>query len=464
MHLEPYRRVLAVPGFRSLALIALVARIPVTATSVTLTLYVVRDLGRGYTAAGAVGAAATIAAALAGPLFGRLIDRHGLRPALILGTVGEIVFWSTAPFLPYAGLLVFAAVAGLIRLPIFSITRQSISVLVPENQRRQAFALDSMGVELSFMIGPALATLMVTGWSGRTTMLTLAVAMAAAGIALIILDPKVRTRDQEKGPQSAAATAAREKPAPARAAWFGRQIMFQFAIVAAATLTLSGSDIAIVARLRETDQLRWAGVVIAVWCAASLIGGFIFGLVRGQVSPLILIGTMCLLTIPVGLGHGWMLLCLTLVPCGLFCAPSLAGSVNAVSSLAPERNRGEIMGWHGASMTLGTAVGAPLSGAVIDQTGPALGFAVVGTIGLLIIVLAALFVRGTNRRTADRGSSRYTTTPVATFGYTSTMTVVPPDSWRICRYTRSRRPWARKGSVPDSSLRSAGSIHQKGNV
>ena len=48
--------------------------------------------------------------------------------------------------------------------------RQSIAALVPEDQRRPAYALDSMSVELSFMVGPALAVALATAVSAQTTM------------------------------------------------------------------------------------------------------------------------------------------------------------------------------------------------------------------------------------------------------------------------------------------------------
>jgi hypothetical protein len=49
---EPYRRVLAIPGARTLLLVGLVARIPVMAGGLTLTLYVVTGLKLGFLQAG----------------------------------------------------------------------------------------------------------------------------------------------------------------------------------------------------------------------------------------------------------------------------------------------------------------------------------------------------------------------------------------------------------------------------
>src|SRR5882672_7711401 len=72
MTVEPYRRVLAIPGVRALLLVGLVARIPVAATGLTLTLRVVNSLKLGFFQAGLVGAAATVGVAVGAPVAGRL--------------------------------------------------------------------------------------------------------------------------------------------------------------------------------------------------------------------------------------------------------------------------------------------------------------------------------------------------------------------------------------------------------
>jgi hypothetical protein len=59
MFLEPYRRVLAIPGTKTLLLVGVIGRIPVIAVALTSTLYVVGDLRLGFLSAGLVGAAAT---------------------------------------------------------------------------------------------------------------------------------------------------------------------------------------------------------------------------------------------------------------------------------------------------------------------------------------------------------------------------------------------------------------------
>ncbi|HEX2771027.1 MAG TPA: MFS transporter, partial [Micromonosporaceae bacterium] len=135
MTLKPYREALALPGIRSLLFVAILARVPVMAAGVTLTLHVVLELGRGYAAAGLVGTALTVGAAVGAPWLGRLVDRHGLRPVLAVSTVAEAVFWAAAPVLPYPALLGAAFFGGLLQLPVFSVVRQSIAAITPMHQR-----------------------------------------------------------------------------------------------------------------------------------------------------------------------------------------------------------------------------------------------------------------------------------------------------------------------------------------
>ncbi|MCI4064572.1 MFS transporter [Micromonospora sp. R77] len=390
MNMKPYREALALPGLRSLLLVSVLARIPLTAAGVVLTFHVVLDLGRGYGAAGLVGAASTVGAALGSPLLGRLVDRRGLRPVLALTTVAEGVFWFSAPTLSYPVLLPAAFLAGLLALPVFSVVRQSVAALVPAERRRPAYALDSMSVELSFMVGPALAVALATAVSPRTTLWAVGAGMVAAGVGFWLLDPPIRSAGEPVGPQ-------RRVP---RREWLTPRLLAVLAVSLAATLVLGGTDVAVVAVLRASGEVGWTGVVLAMWAVASLVGGFAYGAVSRSFSPLVLVAALSLCTIPVGLGGAhWWLLCLTLVPAGALCAPSIAATSDAVSRLAPAGVRGEAMGLHGSAVTVGIAVGAPLAGAVIDASLPLWGFVVTGAIGALV-TLAVLPVELRHRRSA----------------------------------------------------------------
>lgn len=383
MHIAPYRQVLAMPGMRSLMLLAIVARVPIVAAPITLTLHVVLDLDRGYAAAGLLASVLTLASTVGGPLLGRLIDRRSLRTALLVSTVAEIIFWSMAPVLPYPVLLGAGAVLGLLTMPVFSVVRQSIAALVPADSRRPAYAIDSMAVELSFMVGPALAVLLVTQLSATVTMYLVGASIVLAGIGLYIQNPPVRTADEE-------AEAGVRVP---RRQWLKPAFLALLVLTAATTAVLAATDIALVAELRASGDMGWIGLVMAMWALYSIIGGFVYGSLRRAVPTVVLVALIGLFTMPISLVNGVLLLALALIPAGALCAPSLASSADAVSRLVPAGARGEAMGLYNSALTLGLAIGAPLAGAVVDAAGPSWGFVAVGAVTTTIALVVWPFAR-----------------------------------------------------------------------
>jgi len=386
--LAPYRRVLALPRVRSLVLVTLLARIPVGAASVALTLHVVLSLGGGFGAAGALGAAMTVGTALGAPLTGRMTDRHGLRRTLLVTTLAQGAFWLIAPSLPYLVLVPAAFFGGLLSLPLFSVSRQSLAALVPEDRRRTAYSLDSMAVEVSFMVGPAAGVLLATQLSTKVALLAMGASMMLSGLLLYVLDPPVRSDAELREAEGQA-------PVPRRQWITGRLVVILMAS-AGATLVLSGTDIGIVATLRHAGELKWSGLVIAIWCCWSLAGGFVHGSLPRSLPALALMELLCVLTIPVGLAGDWWSLALALIPAGAMCAPTIAATGEVISRLAPAAVRGEAMGLHGSALTAGLALGAPLVGVVVDRWSPTMGFAVAGASGALLGVIGLAL--GTMRR------------------------------------------------------------------
>ncbi|MFE3448188.1 MFS transporter [Nonomuraea sp. NPDC059194] len=389
MAIEPYRRLLKLPGVRTLLLVGLLARIPATATAMALTLHVVNGLKLGFGEAGLVAMASTIGMAVGSPLSGRFVDKHGLRPVLAVTTVAQVAFWATAWLLPYAVLVPAAGVAGLLALPIFSVIRQCLAAMVPVDQRRMGFSLDSMLVELAYMTGPALAVAGLTTLGSTWTMSLIAVGLACAGTGLLVLNPPTRS-EEEMG-------WAGEKVS--RRQWLTPSLIALFGTVAAATFVLTASELSLVATLEHAGETEWIGLAVGIWCVYSLIGGFVYGGLPRGFSTLVLTALMGALTIPVGLAGGdWRWLVVALVPAGVLCAPALASSVDTLSRWTPAAARGEAMGLHGTALLIGGAASAPIAGAVIDAHGPGWAFAVAGLVAVVMVLVALPFWKRTPQR------------------------------------------------------------------
>jgi len=437
MRIEPvnfalYKEMLSIRPVRRLLVVGMVARIPHSAAGVLLTLHIVLTLGQGYAAAGAAAAVMTIGIALGAPWRGRRVDMVGLRKALIPSVVSETVIWSIVPHVSYQWLLPLVFIGGLFTLPIFSVVRQSLGVMVDGEQRRSAFALDSIATELVFMIGPAVGAVVATSGYSALGLTAVGISVSVAGLFLMWFNPPTRSEaactpeesaDRESA-DLAAAEAAMVASAPAHVqeaasemasatsrtaglrsrvarnfTWFTVSVAALFAVAAGSGMVLSGSDVSIVGLLERGGHQNEIGIVFFFWCAASVVGGLIYGSMKRSISPMLLLLGMAALTIPMGFAQDtWTLAFLSLLP-GLLCAPVLSASSEKVADLVDEDRRGEAMGWYGSALTAGVALGAPLAGVFIDTVGPSGGFAAVGIAGV-VLCATGLVLMSIRRRAA----------------------------------------------------------------
>jgi hypothetical protein len=326
--------------------------------------------------------------------------------------------------------LALVFVGGLLTLPIFSVVRQSLGVLATGEQRRTAFALDAITTALVFMIGPAAGALVATAGFSVIGLTVVGVSTSVAGLFLMWFNPPTCSAvsdaeyeaDQQEGAEVAVVAAApahlqeaAAELAPVAAGglhrigirhrvahnflWLNAAVAAVFAVAAGAGMVLSGTDVGIVAALESGGHQGEIGLVFAFWCAASVVGGLLYGAMHKSVSPMLLLLGMAALSIPMGFAQDTLTLCLLSLLPGLLCAPVLSAASEKAASekvaeLVDEARRGEAMGWYGSALTAGIALGAPLAGVFIDGVGPSAGFFAVGAAGVVL----CLFGRALQRR------------------------------------------------------------------
>lgn len=372
--LAPYQRALAHRGLRTALVLGVLVRAPIFAGGILLTIHVVTTLGRSYASAGLLTAVATVAIAVSGPWRGKLLDRFGLRRVVAPSVVIAGICWSIAPFVGYWPLMALALLAGLFVIPTFSITRQAVIAAVPEPERRTAISLDSAAVELSFMFAPALAIWAAAQWSTSWVLFGTQMLGVVAGAAVWVVDPPLRSLAENAAPPARLS----------RASWFRLPFAAICLTALASTVVLAGSDIAIVAAMREFDDTSRIGLVLLLWGAGSLVGGLTYGALHQPISPFVLLGALALATLPMAFASSALSLAAISFVAGLLCAPTVTATIDQASRLVPAAARGEAMGWHGSFMMAGGAIGAPFAGIAIDRYGFGGGFVAVAGFGLAV--------------------------------------------------------------------------------
>src|ERR1051326_3205261 len=154
------------PGVVRLLAIALFARMPVGMMSLSMLMHL-RELSGSFAFAGGMVGTYLVAMACTAPIQGRLIDRYGPRGVLaVTGIVhptalGLLLF--AAPLhLPPTAVAPLTMLAGGFVTPISVLTRTLWRHRFEDpGQRRTAFAIDTVMIEINFTIGPALIGLVL---------------------------------------------------------------------------------------------------------------------------------------------------------------------------------------------------------------------------------------------------------------------------------------------------------------
>jgi len=369
-----YRQVFATPGLRSVMVLGLLAKVPNLGIAAVIVLHVVNGLDLGFGPGGVAAAVWTAGVGLGAPFQGRALDRYGLRALLAIVVVVQAVFWGFAPLLPYPALLGATFLGGLLTLPVFTILRLTLAVLVAEEVRHTAYVADSISTDIAYMAGPSIGILLATQASSAVAFLVMGglVMLAAAGFAVV--NPSLRTAQ-------VSAVAGR---------WLTGRLACVLGVTFGVALAVLGFEVAAVGTLQRLGQLEWSWVFLIVCGACSIAGGLVYGSLRRPPPAVLIAACLGVAVIPVGFADHWLWLCVLAAPANFLIAPALAATASAVSELAPAGSKGVAMGAYASAMMIGNVAGSPLAGAGLDLSGPVAAFAVIGCASALTAGVAFL--------------------------------------------------------------------------
>lgn len=383
--LSPYRRVLSEPGGLAFSATALVARMPISMTGLGIVLLVSSVTG-SYGLAGSVSAAYLVANALLTVLQGRWLDQWGqgrvlvtaatLNGAALLALVAVVQLDWPRPT-AYA-----AAVVGGATLPAVgaAVRARWSHVLDRPADVQTAFALESVLDEVVFIVGPILVTVLATAWrpwAGLT---------AAAVIGLVGTLAYAGQRRTEPPAHGRLSGDAHRPAMPWRAV----------AVIALVSLllgtTLGAAEVITVAFTDEQGAKRWAGFLLALWAAGSLLGGLLTGAVawRGGPGVRLRVGAAALAVAmaPLPWVDSLPVLAAVLFVGGFAIAPTLIATNSMVEQTVPAARLSEGMALVHTGIVAGVAPGATLAGLVIDAEGASTAYLIPVAAGLLGAVVA----------------------------------------------------------------------------
>jgi MFS family permease len=376
------------PDVARMLAVALVTRMPVGMVGFSMLMFLRESLGSFALAGTAVGAN-FIALAVAAPVQGRLIDRYGARRLLwVTGTLQPIAFLGVlaAAKLGMAfGLVVaFAACGGLFASPITTLTRTLWRHrFETEEDRRTAFALDAVTIEINFMAGPALIAA-VLATAGATTAFWLAIVAQIVALAIFIGSPGLRYLKPETGVRRHLLG-----PLTEPRLWMLLSTTFGFAIAVGLL------EVGYPAYATSLGYPALGGLLLGVNSMGSAMGGALYGGLHFK-APVErqYAGAIGLMVVPLFL-HTVVgptaLFAIVAFLAGALIAPSIAAQSVLVSRLAPSHYATEAFTWSSTSIVSGLGCGMALGGHLVEEVSVrapfGVGAAIVAAMALLALAI-----------------------------------------------------------------------------
>jgi MFS family permease len=388
-----YRVVLRTPAVRNEAVAGLFAQVTQGAAGVGLIL-VVRGHTGSLALAGAVVGALAIAAGIARPLQGRLIDRHGttalmsicgvVHPAAIVG----IVILADVHG-PGVAMIALGVVGGAALPPISTSMRVVWGAAFPAGERTAAYSLVYLTQELSILVGPLVLSGMLAISDPSLALIAVA-AIAGAGtlsFAAMVDDRGGELTDDRGG----------EPDARSRG---GLGTVFREpgirALVAVAFLTgglVGALEVGAPTVAAAHHAPTASGLLIAAVAVGGIIGALVYGGRRWSIAPswrlLLLFGALTITMTAMAAAENLVLLGALMLLCGLALNPALTTTSVLADDHMSRASAAEAFGWLSSGISGGTGAASAITGALTSTSHPQTAFVIAAIIAAMGTALSA---------------------------------------------------------------------------
>ena len=388
--LARYATLLEQAELRRTIIASVIGRLPIGILGLAILLATQAASG-SFGHAGAVAASYLAGLAAMAPVLGRVIDRTGpsrillacavLFPATLLTLVAALYYGA-----PAWTAFVLSALAGASFPPITVCLRTFLRQrLAEEAQLATAYSLESVLIEIIFIVGPMLVALFVAYLSAGAAVL-FAAACGFAGTLLFRRSPVLaHWRIEQRH----------------AASLVGPLSVRGFVPLLAVILAYSGAfgllEIGVTAFAAEAGKPALAGLILGLMSVGSAFGGLAYGSrnwrlqLPQQFSLMLLLMGLGIAALSL-IGNAIVFVVLGVVA-GVVMAPALIIQSMLVAKIAPPQYATEAFTWSTSCLLTGVGLGLAAGGLLLEGADPAAVFGTAGAVSTAAAVLAYTTLR-----------------------------------------------------------------------
>lgn len=383
--LNNYKELFLLKGTKGFSMAGFIARLPIAMIGIGI-ITILSQLYGNYWLAGSVAGSYTFATALLAPQISKLVDRFGQFRILCYATLicisSLLLLLACIRFkAPIWTFYLFAIIAGCIPNMSAMVRARWSALFRGKPQLHTAFSLEAVLDELCFIIGPPLSvglSILLFPEAG----VLLAVIFFVCGVTCFIVQRS--TEPPIYPPQLT-----KQKSVISY-----RIIRTLILVLIAMGIIVGTVDVVSVAFAKQQGQPIGASIVLSLYAVSSCLSGLIFGTLKLQIAPakIFLISALAtaITVLPLPFTYNIITLSIAVFIAGFFFAPTMIITMRLIENILPPSQLTEGLTWAIAGLSSGVALGAALSGWVIDTWTISSGFSIAIFAGLIICVVTLL--------------------------------------------------------------------------